>query len=144
MEREEPEFRSTRRYPKQDCENPGCIKTGVFEPHDKRQKFCCTACRIAFHNDKRSMEESTIYSDYKRLKAIDKKLERMYIKYADKNGACLVRKEIFHYESIDVMLLLRELQNMSSGQTVKGYFRYGIELSAEDNNFYFIHKLKRS
>jgi hypothetical protein len=143
-ENEERKFFSKRRYPEIDCENDNCISGGPFEPHDRRQKFCCPQCRINFYNDRRNIEENTIFLDAKHLKYIDRKLDRMYKKYVNKDGSCQVIKELFHYESINVMLLLEEFQNKASGQKVKGYFRYGIELSAADNNFYFIHKLKRS
>ena len=68
----------------------------------------------------------------------------MYEKYVDKNGGCVIPKEIFHYESIDVMMLVREFEHSSTGAKIKGYFRYGIQLHPNNNDFYIIYKLKQS
>lgn len=135
---------SSRRYPERDCENPECIFNGSFMPHDRRQKFCCAQCRVNYYNDKRSEENKTVFLDVKHLKNTDRVLHKIYMKYVEKNGYCAVRKEIFHYEGINVMLLVQEWQTKTTGAKVKGYFRYGIELSVEDNNFFIIHKLKKS
>lgn len=130
------------RFPDRICANPNCINGGFFDAHRRNQIFCRPACRIIFHNDKRSMEDKTIYLPAKELKAIDKKLHRMYEKYADTKGHCSVRKEIFHYEGINVLMLIQEWQHKETGAKIKGYFRYGIELSSQNNDFYFIYKLK--
>ncbi len=132
---------SSRRYAERNCENPACVYNGYFQPHDRRQKFCCTQCRVNYYNDKRSEENRTVFLDVKNLKNMDRILHRIYTKYVEK-GFCTVRKEIFHYEGVDVMLLVKEWQNNRTGAKVKGYFRYGMELSAEDNNFFIVHKLK--
>lgn len=138
------QFFSSRRYALRDCVNPNCEFYPQYVPHDKRQKFCCAQCRKNFHNDQRSLEDNTIFIDLKNLKSIDRKLDKIYIKHADQKGYCCVRKEVFYHEGINVMLLVKELRNSVTGKPVKGYFRYGIELSAQDNNFYFIYKLKLS
>lgn len=130
-------------FPEMICPNPKCIRGGIFLPHRKNQIYCCTRCRIKFNNDKRSEEDNTIFLDAKRLKIIDKKLHRMYEKYTDNKGYCAVRKEIFHYEGINVMLLVQEWENKDTGTKIKGYFRYGIELHSENDNYYVIYKLDK-
>lgn len=141
---EEREIFSKRRYPGKSCENDNCISGGTFEPHDRRQKFCCPQCRINFYNDRRNLEESTVFIDAKHLKYIDRKLERMYKKYVDGKGYCVVRKEIFHYENVNVLLLVQEQENTNTGKKVKWYFRYGIELHSENENYYIIYKKQKS
>lgn len=134
--------KTNSRFPTRICANPNCMNGGFFDPHRRNQIFCRPGCRINFHNDRRYEEENTTYLPAKQLKSIDKKLQRMYEKYADNRGHCPVRKEIFHYEGINVMLLVQEWQHTKSKAKIKGYFRYGIELSQENNDYYLIHKLK--
>lgn len=133
---------SKRRYAERPCENPACTFDNPFQPHDKRQKFCCTKCRENYHNDKQSYENNTLFMDIKQLRKTDKILQKMYEKYVDSKGYCVVRKEIFHYEGINVMLLTKELIVKGTNGKVKGYFAYGIELHPNDNSFYIIHKIK--
>ena len=138
MERKK--IRSKRRYPAIPCPNPLCINGGIFEPHDKRQKYCETQCRVNHMNDIRYLENQTTFADEKNLRRIEKSLAKIYGKYVNKDGYCVVLKEIFYYEEIDVMLLVQELKNDLTGQKVKWYYDYGIELHPDDANYYIIHK----
>lgn len=142
MNKEKVSVMSDYGIPERLCPNPKCISGGgYYLPTRENQIYCCPKCRIKFNNDRRSEEANTIFLDAKQLIAIDKKLHRMYEKYVDNKGYCLVRKEIFHYERIDVMLLVKEFESQYNGAKVKGYFRYGIELHPTDNDFYIITKL---
>lgn len=130
-----------RRYALRNCENPNCEYDIHYSPHDRRQKFCSAQCRINYYNDKRSEENRTIFIDIKNLKKMDYVLHKIYIRHVEKDF-CTVRKEIFYHEGVDIMLLVKEWQNKKTGEKVKVYFRYGIELSAENKDFFIIHKLK--
>ena len=137
-----PPRRSKRIYPERLCGNPQCIISPKFKPDDLRRKFCCKQCRVNYYNDQRRELDNNTFINAKRLKEIDNKLLKIYARYANEKGYCAVRKELFHYENIEVMLLVKELNNPTTGGKVKGFFRFGIELHPQDQNYYIIHKIK--
>lgn len=135
------EDNSKRRYPEQVCANPNCINGGFFEPHDRRQKYCEPQCRYNYHNDVKYEENATKYINEKKIRAIEKKLAKIYLRHVDVNGYCVVNKLIFYHEDIDVMLLVTELRSKETGGTIKWYYEYGIEIHPKDSNYYIIHKM---
>ena len=137
---EKKKIRSKRRYPAIPCPNPLCINDGIFEPHDRRQKFCETQCRINYNNDIRYQENNTTFINEKNLRRIENSLRKIYNTYVGDNGYCVVPKGIFQYEKIDVMLLIQEFKSDLTGQKVKWYYDYGIELHPDDADYYIIYK----
>jgi hypothetical protein len=133
--------RSQRKYPERVCFNLNCEFQKKFIPYDRRQKFCCEQCRINYYNDQRHINNTTVLLKLKKLKQIDDKLANIYKRFLNKDGKCLVRREILFYENIDVMLMVRELENKQTKGKVKAYLRFGIELLSTDDNYYLIHKL---
>ena len=134
-------IRSKRVYPIRHCANPNCSFGGVFIPHRSNQFYCFEQCRKNFNNDKGKVENNTIFLHAKKLIEIDKKLMKIYQKYVNWNGYCVVMKEILHYEGIDVMLLVQEQKNPQTNGKVKQYFRYGLELHPQNLDYYIIHKI---
>ncbi len=136
----ENKHRSKRTYPERDCENPNCGFEQRFIPHDRRQKFCREQCRINFYNDRRHNDNRTVFKDEKSLRQFDKRLDKIYKAFVNKDGYCQVWKGIFSYERINVSLLVQEQQNTTTGGKVKWFYKYGTELHPTDTNYFIIHK----
>jgi hypothetical protein len=144
MKKEDDELvvvRSKRKYVERPCANSDCYFGKKYVPHDRRQKFCCAQCRINYHNDQRHINNITVLLKLKKLKQIDDKLANIYKRFLNKDGKCLVRSEVLFYENIDVMLMVKELENKQTKGKVKAYLRFGIELLSSDENYYLIHQL---
>ena len=84
---------------------------------------------------------NTIFSNLKLLKSIDKKLNKLYVRYVNDEGYCAVLNQILYHEGVNIMLLVKEMSNPDTGGKVKGFFRYGIEIHPDDSNFFIIHKI---
>jgi hypothetical protein len=134
--------KSSGRFEERICRNPNCCFERSFQPTRKTHVFCIPQCRINFYNDLQSSENAGIYLNAKKLKAIDKKLGKMYDVFSSSRKKCFVHKDVFEYEQIDTLLLVTELIT-ENNEKLKVYFRYGLTVSAENSNFFFIHKLKK-
>ena len=69
-------MRSKRQYPAKSCSNPAC--KSKYQPHDFRQIFCSTQCRINYHNDSRREKSNTLYFKEKLLRHKAKALRDLY------------------------------------------------------------------
>jgi hypothetical protein len=66
-------MKSKRKYPPRKCKSRYCGK--LYIPHDARQEYCVTQCRINENNDKRADEDKPFREDQKKIKKNDKVLE---------------------------------------------------------------------
>lgn len=133
------DYRSKRTYPESDCANLKCEHGKKFIPHDRRQKFCCPLCKSSNGNDRRRELILTKYSQEKQLRLIDLKLGKLYFQYLIRD-ACLVHKDIFNHEQIDLRFSVEQSTNIYTNEQVKWYYEFGVELHYNDNNFFIIHK----
>ena len=132
--------RSKRVYPPRVCINPKCTFGGKYTPHDKRQQYCNPQCRSDFNNDKRSDNNNSVFKKEKLLRSANKKLGKIYKVYVNKEGYCVVHREIFRYEGIDLRLLVDDQANVQTGGKTRWFYEFGTEMHPKDQNFFIIHK----
>jgi predicted RNA-binding Zn-ribbon protein involved in translation (DUF1610 family) len=131
-----------RTYPEKTCENNiDCISGGKFLPRDKRQTFCIPKCGENFRNDNRHLKNNREFANEKRLRKMDKKLERLFNHFLSGNFA-EVWIEFFRYEGIDFRLMVYESINNSTNQPVRWFYQYGVERHPEKENYFKIYKRK--
>jgi hypothetical protein len=123
---------SKRRYPEQTCFNPDCEEE--FIPHDRRQIFCSTQCRINYYNDKKHIDNEERYFREAQLRRIDKMLEALTHGefYLDEQ----VKEEILDGFKIDRSIGTLEM-NLLTGNPIRWYHAFGIEFLG--NKLYTIH-----
>lgn len=128
---------SNRRYPERKCKNPAC---GIsFEPHDRRQKYCETQCRINANNDRRFMANNSRFSDEKQVRLNNKILESIWRRLVNQKQK-LVEKSILEWEKFkfDSQVLIN--RNSKSGRNILWYYDYGLELVDQARHLFEIHK----
>jgi hypothetical protein len=128
---------SDRRYPAKNCKNPACKR--IYEPHDRRQEYCTSQCRINAGNDKRYQANQTRFSDEKQTRLNNKILESLWNRLSNEKPKH-VYKSFLEWErfKFDTQSLIRK--NDKSGQTILWYYDYGLELVDEKQNLFEIHK----
>ncbi len=132
--------KSSRKYPKKDCFNPAPHAGSKFIPYDSRQIFCCTQCRIDYHNDLRKEENATRYSDEPVLRRIDKQLELLYRRY-DNGKYCSVHKAFLAHVQIDVMnYCITGGKDEVTGSPITWFHAYGVSADRKDSNYFLIYK----
>lgn len=132
-------FRSKRTYPQQICKNPKCEHGKFFIPHDARQEWCCPPCGIEANNDIRREKNRAKFLPERQLRAYDKKLGILYDKYVQ-NNYCQVYKFVFQHEEFDISLCVQQETNTVTGNLIRWYYSWGLELHPTDDNFFIIHK----
>ncbi len=132
-------FRSQRNYPQQVCKNLKCGHGKFFIPHDARQVWCCPPCGVEANNDIRREKNRTKFLPEKQLRIYDSILGRLYTKYVS-NNYCVVPLLIFKHEEIDLSLSVEQQTNTQTGQQVKWYYEFGIEIHPTSKEHFIIHK----
>ena len=123
-----------REYEERTCINPQCQE--VFTPHDFRQIYCTTQCRINFFNDERRLRNSNRYPQEQVLRQSDKILERLYNSpnYNDDK----IEETVLLYSGVNFKIGTWE-ENLITHQPIRWYHAYGLELVERENRFYTIH-----
>ena len=86
---------SKRQYPKKACANPAC--GSIYIPHDRRQLYCSTQCRINAANDRRYIANNTRFKDEKQTRKNNKILELIW-KKLEREKQKLVSKAVLELE----------------------------------------------
>lgn len=132
-------FRSKRTYPQRICKNANCTHGKYYTPHDARQVWCCPPCGVEAYNDGRSKLNNSKFLPEKQLRIYDKLLGKLYAQY-EKNNHCLVHKLILQHEQLDPSLNVEQQTNTQTGQQVKWYYEFGIEIHPTSKEHFIIHK----
>ena len=126
---------SNRSYEEIVCSNPACGTE--FAPHDRRQIYCTTQCRINFYNDKKHFLDQDRYFSEKKLRECDQKLE------------LLMKSNFYNNEKIEQVLLAKFdidqsigslVLHLDTGRPIRWYHSFGIELVNERLKLYTIHQ----
>jgi predicted RNA-binding Zn-ribbon protein involved in translation (DUF1610 family) len=137
-----PKLKIQRVYPEKVCSNTiNCLSGGKYIPRDKRQTFCTPKCGENYRNDQRHLKNNREYANEKRLRIMDKKLERLFNHFLSGSYA-VVWIEFFRYEGIDFSLMVYESKNSSTNQSVRWFYRYGVERHPDKEDFFKIYKRK--
>jgi hypothetical protein len=127
-------MRSKRTHRERFCENPDCDTP--FIPHDRRQLYCTEQCRINYHNDKRYMDNEERYRREEPLRKTDRDLETLMGSKFYKEER--IKEEVL--EDLELNLTIGTLEkNILTGNPIRWYHSYGIELVDKENRLYTIH-----
>ncbi len=132
-------FRSNRTYPPRICKNPNCMHGRNYIPHDARQVWCCPPCGVDAYNDVRRALNLSRFQPEKHLREYDVKLGKLYELYL-KDQYCAVHTFILQHERIDLSLCVEQQTNKTTGNPIRWYYQFGIEIHPSDNNFFIIQK----
>jgi hypothetical protein len=128
---------SNRRYPATTCKNPVC-KT-EFEPHDRRQQYCESQCRINANNDKRFHANKTRFSDEKQARLNNRILESIWTKLAGQKQK-LVEMQILEWEQFQFSGQAVTTKNAKTNNSIRWYYDYGLELVNHAKKLFEIHR----
>ena len=128
-----------RIFPEKDCPNPVCQYGGRFIPHRANQDYCCPQCGTDHRNDKNGKANKTVFAEEKILRQMDIKFAKLFEQFYD-GKCCLIRKENFQLQKIDLRYFVIAEKNSTSGMNIHWLYKYGTELHSEDSNWIYIHK----
>jgi len=108
-------------------------------PHDRRQWYCETQCRINANNDKRYLLNNSRFLEEKQTRVNNKILELTWMKLADQKRK-LVSKTILEWEKFkfDSQALTRK--NKNTNLNILWFHDYGLEYVDQINQIFEIHK----
>lgn len=125
---------SNRIYPLQVCCNPDCGEE--FYPHDRRQVFCTTQCRINFYNDKRRIENAERFGLEEQLRSADKLLEVLL-------DSDFYKEEQISEATLEALAIPMNIgtleENLLTLRPIRWYHAYGLELVDKIQRLYTIH-----
>ena len=128
---------SKRQYPKKACANPAC--GSIYIPHDRRQLYCSTQCRINAANDRRYIANNTRFKDEKQTRKNNKILELIW-KKLEREKQKLVSKEVLELERFKFDSHAMINQNSKTKKNIFWFHDYGLESIDTANALYEIHK----
>ena len=128
---------SNRRYSEKECKNPACKVR--FKPHDRRQEYCETQCRINASNDRRFEANNTRFSDEKQVRVNNRILENLWKKMQDIKQK-QVPRGLLEWEKFKFDSQAMVVKNSKTGNSIFWYYDYGLELVDPTRKIYEIHK----
>lgn len=124
----------SRQYEQRLCINPACEE--LFTPHDYRQVYCTTQCRINFNNDERRIKNTERYPLEKIVRRCDKILEGIYNSPNYKEDK--IEETVLLHSDMNFNIGTWE-ENLITHHPIRWYHAYGLELVDRENRFYTIH-----
>lgn len=133
--------KSNRTYPVRLCKNPICDYGNEYTPTWYTQKFCCTQCRVNFHNDQRRTKAGGTHSDKKLLEMTDKLLGEINRKAT--SSGIRINDSLLKYDGVDIRLSVSQETNKQSGNQIRWFYEYGLEFLPQENRYVIHQKSKR-
>ena len=132
---------SQRKYPEISCANPQCQYGSLFQPSDRRTKYCCAQCGTNYRNDKKAKDNKTIYREEPLMRQVDRKLEMIYQEHF-KDKHCLVHIDILRLHEVDLNYFIKFEINSSTGIKTLWLYQYGTQRHPQNGDWIYIVKRK--